>query len=139
MPRPVVAAGEQFGSPRGHPGSGVQQRHERFAPVEGGVERGEVADLQGHRAQTEEGGEVAVNPCPGAHVAAPGNPACTATDPACSNGAGQPGVTHERPQQQREADLEGRQPRDDLQDELDRSLGGQNPIARLRRSRSGRR
>ena len=46
-------------------------------------------------------------------------------------GAGQPGVTHERPQQKAEAELEDRQPHDDLQYELNRSLGGQNPIARL--------
>ena len=52
-------------------------------------------------------------------------------EPASSKAPDSPAAAHERPQQQREADLEDRQPHDDLQDELNRSLGGQNPIARF--------
>ena len=44
-------------------------------------------------------------------------------------GAGQAAGRHGRPQQQSEAELEDRQPDDDLQNELDRGLGGQNSIA----------
>ena len=51
--------------------------------------------------------------------------------PSQLEGAGQPGSAHGRPQQQREAELEDGQPHDDLQNELDRGLGGQNPIARF--------
>ncbi len=46
-------------------------------------------------------------------------------------GAGKTLSAHGRPHQQRKAELEDRQPRDNLQNELNRGLGGQKPIARL--------
>ena len=124
-----MGAGQQFRTPGRHPGSGVQQRHKGFAPVEGGVERGEVADLEGHRTQTGEGGE-GVERGRGARVWCQVTQ-CAQRGPGLLKAPRQPGAADERPHQQPEANLESSQPGHDLQDELNRSLGGQNPIAKF--------
>ena len=125
----VVGTGQQLGTPGGHAGSGVQHRHQRFAPVEGGVERGEVADLQGHRAQADQGGQVGQSP----RGAAVGRQVSQGAQRGAGQleGPGQPGRAHGRPHQQGEADLEDGQPHHDLQDERNWGLGRQHPIARF--------
>ena len=52
-------------------------------------------------------------------------------EPASAKAPASPPLAHGRPQQQSKAELEDREPGDDLHDELDRRLGGQHPIARL--------
>ena len=121
----VVGAGQQFRPPRRHPGPGVQQRDVGLPAVERPVQSGQVSDLQGENDQPGRGGQEHHHrrSCARRHVETKRE----------QRGAGRDegrrrAVRLERPQQQREAQVDRAQPGDKLAQQDRGPLHGQQPV-----------